>query len=108
MSNHLSFKFHSKFKIRNLKFLLYSSFLHLLTKLANALFASAILCISCFFLMAFPSFFEAERNSSASFLFIGAPFFFRAASIIQCAARKNFLAGRTSREIGRASCRERV
>ncbi len=36
-------------------------------KWANALLASAILCVSSFFLMAFPSPFEAAINSAASF-----------------------------------------
>ena len=49
-------------------------------KWANALFASAIRCVSSFFFTAFPSFFMASKSSSANFAAIGFPVFFRAAS----------------------------
>ena len=56
-------------------------------KCANALFASAILCVSSFFLTAVPVLLAALINSSANLSFMGNPFFLRADSKIQRTAK---------------------
>jgi len=65
-------------------------------KCAKALFASAILWVSSFFLIAEPSLLAANINSSASFSAIGLPFFDLEAFNIHLIAKANFLSPLTS------------
>ena len=62
-------------------------FFYYLAKWAKALLASAILWVSAFFFIAFPSFLEAKSNSSDNFSAIPLPFLARAASIIHLKAK---------------------
>jgi len=66
-------------------------FLFLLANLANALFASAILYTSFFFLKAFPLSFAASINSEAKNFEKLAPFLLLAESIIHLEAKNSCL-----------------
>ncbi len=78
---------HTKIKASHSRGFILRNFLIYQAKWAKALLASAIRCISSFFLIASPSLFAANLISSASFSAIGRPFLLRAAFMIHRYAR---------------------
>ena len=63
---------------------------------ANALFASAILCVSSFFFTAYPWLPYAAMISSANFLYIGFPVLESVPARIRLKAKNSFLSCFTS------------